>query len=77
MGKGDRARFSLMPSCPGKIRTTILDQDIAGSHKRTYPEWARPFFCIHSPWLMIFDASRVFSSSAVISPEQLDLGNGF
>lgn len=54
----------------------ILDQDIAGSHKDTYTRVAQPFLCTRSPWLMIFDASRVFSSSAVIS-EQLDLGNGF
>lgn len=47
-----------MPSCPGEDRDdTSSDQDIAGSHKKTYPEWARLTFCIHSPpGLTIVDA---------------------
>lgn len=58
MGKEDRASLPLMPSCPGEDRDdTSSDQDIAGSHKKTYPEWAR-LSSLHSlsPWLTIVGA---------------------
>jgi hypothetical protein len=49
-GEGGRSSLPLMPSCPGEDRgDTSSDQDIAGSHKNTYLEWARLSFCIHSP----------------------------
>lgn len=62
-----------MPSCPGEDRDdTCSDQDIAGSHKKTYPEWAHLSFLLPlPPGSRLLMPLRVFPSSAIISLEPI------